>query len=288
MTTSKAFLDELQRDILAHPAVNHLFLNRLATSPFAKGDYRVFAENHFQLVRHFTGYLEQLLCRAPDSESKLWLAKVLVDEYGEGSEGKDHAALYAKFLRASGGNPVIAAERKPLPAQRFIAAHSAIVRFRPFLEGLGAIGPGHEWAIPKMFDSVIPGLLRAGFTEEEIHYFTLHVRQDEDHASWLYEALLRLATTPTAQAQIRRGAMFSLDERYVFWTGVQSAVIRWRQPKAVRQDGPYIRSGLVEAALTFWDSLPWAVRMEERMVNFSGRLSPVKARLAAVVARNGG
>ena len=83
---------------------NHLFLNRLATGMFSKEDYRVFAENHYPLVCVFCSYLERLLVRAPDSEAKLWLAKVLVDEYGEGSEGHDHATLYGNFLAASGGD----------------------------------------------------------------------------------------------------------------------------------------------------------------------------------------
>jgi hypothetical protein len=88
-----AFLRDLRREIEAHPGTNHVFLNRIATSPFSREDYRVFGENHYPLVCVFTSYLERLLCRAPSSETKMWLAKVLVDEYGEGSNGEDHAAL---------------------------------------------------------------------------------------------------------------------------------------------------------------------------------------------------
>ncbi|HEY2369738.1 MAG TPA: iron-containing redox enzyme family protein, partial [Polyangiaceae bacterium] len=99
---STQFLASLRAEIAAHPGVNHLFLNRLATTPFAREDYRVFGENHYPLVCVFTSYLERLLVRAPSSDSKLWLAKVLVDEYGEGSESQDHATLYASFLRAAG------------------------------------------------------------------------------------------------------------------------------------------------------------------------------------------
>ena len=73
--SAQSFLADLRREIETHPAVNHLFLNRLATSPFARQDYRVFAENHYPLVCVFTHYLERLLVRAPDSQAKLWLAK---------------------------------------------------------------------------------------------------------------------------------------------------------------------------------------------------------------------
>jgi len=265
-TEAQTFLAELRREIECHPAVNHLFLNRLATSPFSRQDYRVFAENHYPLVCVFTSYLESLLVRAPESEAKLWLAKVLVDEYGEGSEGHDHATLYGTFLKACGGDPTVEpAGRVRQPAHEFIATHRQIVKTRPFLEGLGAVGPGHEWAIPKMFHSVIPGLRRAGFSEEEINYFTLHVEQDGDHGAWLEEALARYATNDEARGQIRRGALASLEARRRFWDGVQQAVIRYRQPRAARPDGPTPRSVLHEIALTAWDGFALGQRVEARV-----------------------
>jgi pyrroloquinoline quinone (PQQ) biosynthesis protein C len=246
--------------------VNHLFLQRLCTSPMAKQDYRVFAEHHFPLVCAFTSYLELLLLRAPDSESRLWLAKVLVDEYGEGSEGKDHATLYAKFLDATGGSSERQrGARVTAPAREFIRSHQELVRTRSFLFGLGAIGPGHEWAIPKMFESVIPGLRRAGFAEHEIGYFTLHVLQDDDHGAWLEEALARMSDNADARNEVRRGALASLDARGRFWDGVQNAVIRYRQPRAVRPDGPLPRSLLHEVLLTSWDGSKLGRAVDERL-----------------------
>jgi pyrroloquinoline-quinone synthase len=275
MSGAQAFLADLREEIATHPAVNHLFLNRLATSPFSRQDYRVFAENHYPLVCVFTHYLERLLVRAPDSEAKLWLAKVLVDEYGEGSEGKDHSTMYARFLAAAGGDPAsIRSARVAPPAHHFISAHRRLVSERPFLEGLGAVGPGHEWAIPKMFDAVIPGLRRAGFEEEEIAYFTLHVDQDGDHGAWLEEALASYATTSEAQAQIRRGALASLEARYAFWEGVQRQVVLYRQPRSVRQDGATPRPLAHELLLTLWDAVPGVHGLERSWTRLQARLRP--------------
>jgi len=261
--TPKQFLRDLRKEIASHPGVNHLFLQRLATSPFSKSDYRIFAENHYALVCVFTSYLEALLFRAPDSESKLWLAKVLIDEYGEGSNGDDHATLYSRFLESTGADSAGVEERPmPAPAMRFVATHRRIVRTQPFLVGLGAVGPGHEWAIPQMFDAVVAGLRRAGFSETEIDYFTLHVEQDADHGLWLEEALERLATSDEARRQIRDGTWASLDARERFWTGVQRAVVRYRQPRAPRPDGPTPRSTLHELFMTAWDGSDRARALE--------------------------
>lgn len=275
MSAGREFLAELRREIESHPGVNHLFLNRCATSPFSRQDYRVFGENHYPLVCVFTSYLERLLVRAPTSDAKLWLAKVLVDEYGEGSEGEDHATLYGHFLRSCGSSAPDDRERKvPLPALGFIREHRRIVSEEPFLVGLGAVGPGHEWAIPKMFDAVIPGLRRAGFTEEEIMYFTLHVEQDVDHGAWLEEALVRFGESDADRALIRRGAILSLEARARFWTGVQRAVVRYRQPSAVRVDGSSPRSFFQEIAITAWDGSPRLRAIEARVADVRSRFLP--------------
>ncbi len=265
-SASRRFLADLRIEIESHPGVNHLFLSRCATSPFSRHDYRVFGENHYPLVCVFTSYLERLLVRAPTSDAKLWLAKVLVDEYGEGSDGEDHATLYGHFLRSCGSTvpDSVDSVKVPAPAFEFITEHRRIVSEEPFLVGLGAVGPGHEWAIPKMFDSVIPGLRRAGFTNDEIAYFTLHVEQDVDHGAWLEEALLRFGVTDEARAQIRRGALLSLEARARFWSGVQRAVVRWRQPSAVRVDGASPRTIAREILITAWDGSPRLRRLEAR------------------------
>jgi pyrroloquinoline-quinone synthase len=276
MTTAKTFLSDLRREIESHPGVCHLFLNRCATSPFSKEDYRVFGENHYPLVCVFTNYLERLLVRAPTSEAKLWLAKVLVDEYGESSEGEDHATLYGHFLRSCGSRvpDMRGTSRVPEPAEAFIMEHRRIVSEEPFLVGLGAVGPGHEWAIPKMFDAIIPGLRRAGFTEEEINYFTLHCEQDIDHGTWLEEALAKFGDTLEAQEMIRRGALLSLDARFRFWSGVQRAVVKYRQPRAVRPDGSKPRTIVQEVALTVWDGSRLARAAEDAYTHISDRRRP--------------
>lgn len=217
----RAFLADLRREVAETAAVGHSLLGRMATDPRSREDFRVIAGQHYPLVTVFTRYLELLLLSAPDSDGKTWLAKVLVDEYGEGSRGLDHAALYRNFLRATG---IPQGEERKIPLHpnvvEFVFGHLKLVSREPFLVGLGAVGPGHEWAIPDMFAHVIRGLKAAGFAAREIEYFLLHIEQDKDHGAWLEEALARYATTPEACAEIRRGTLASLAAREQFWWGV--------------------------------------------------------------------
>ncbi len=228
---ARTFLAALRVAVESHTAVNHPLLARVAHVPFTREDYKVFGLQHYPLVGTFTKYLEILLMRAPDSQAKQWIAKVLVNEYGEGSDNKDHAELYRGFLAACGAKPEEIEGtllHKAIPA--FIAEHLRVCREEPFLVGLGALGPGHEWSIPRMFPLIVKGLRRAKFSPEEILYFTLHMEQDIDHGAWLEEALAVYASTQEAQDQIRRGALLSLEARARFWSGVQDKVVRWRQP----------------------------------------------------------
>ncbi len=230
----RVFLSRLRVLVRSHTAVNHPMLTRLAHVPFTREDFKVLGLQHYALVGMFTGYLERLLFTAPDSDAKQWLAKVLVDEYGEGSDGKDHTTLYREYLISAGATE---AELLDTPLHtavtEFVRTHLRLCMEEPFLVGLGAVGPGHEWSIPHMFPLIVRGLTRAGFSNDEIDYFRLHMLQDEDHGAWLEEALVLYAGTRSAQEQIHRGAMASLEARVRFWSGVQRKVVRWRQPANV-------------------------------------------------------
>lgn len=222
---ARAFLKALRAEILSHPGVCHSLLTRMGKDPRTKHDFRVLASQHFPLVGNFTTYMELLLLRAPTSEAKCWIAKVLVDEYGERSDGEDHAELYKHFMHAAGIKPGTEDTFLLHPeVLYFIREHYRICTQEPFLVGLGAVGPGHEWSIPTMFEHAILGLRKAGFGEQEISYWTCHLDQDADHGAWLEEALVQYCMTEEAREQVRRGALLSLNARERFWWGVADKI----------------------------------------------------------------
>ncbi|MBT3586584.1 MAG: iron-containing redox enzyme family protein [Halobacteriovoraceae bacterium] len=223
MTTAKVFLSNLREEVETHPAVNHGLLRDFSNLPYTKDDFKIMGLQHFPLVGNFTYYLELLLLRAPDSETKRWLSKVLLDEYGERSEGIDHTAFYKKFLEACGVAPgEELAHELHNDVCNFIKEHIRICSTEPFMVGLGALGPGHEWAIPKMFNQIVRGLKKAGLNEKEYEYFSLHMAQDVDHGNWMQNALEQFCTNNEAQVECWKGAMLSLEARNKFWSAVQS------------------------------------------------------------------
>ena len=90
---------------------------------------------------------------------------------------------------------------------------------RSWLEALGAVGPGHEWAIPLMFPHLVAGIEQSLLLDPAaLEYFQLHITLDVEHGKALEESLLRWATTDQHQEEIRRGAERSLDARAAFWS----------------------------------------------------------------------
>ncbi|MEX1023671.1 MAG: iron-containing redox enzyme family protein [Planctomycetota bacterium] len=221
------WLAALEAEVLAHPALDHPLLTRLGAGA-APEAWAAFGRQHHALVGCFTTYMELLLVNAPDSTQKLWLAKVLVDEYGEGSHGKDHAVLYREWLARVGVGEL---EHTPLAAEvwDFVGTHLALVRDEAFVVGLGALGPGHEWAIPSLFARIIPGLEASGFSAEQRLYFDLHTEQDVEHGAWMRQALEQLASDERMRDEVRRGALTSLAARAHVW---DAALARIDTPEA--------------------------------------------------------
>jgi pyrroloquinoline quinone (PQQ) biosynthesis protein C len=219
-----AALDRLDAAIASHRAVRHPLFDLLAERATTRA-FRVFALQHQALVGHFTRYLEHMLLQAPSSEEKLWIAKVLVDEYGEGSDGLDHATLYRRFALAVGATrEQCDAEQLDPAVVQFVRSHAELCRNGSFLAALGAVGPGHEWSIPRMFPPIVRGLERLAVDPEPCSYFALHLEQDVEHGAWLREALERLVGTQADAAEVERGALLSLDLRAAVWDAIQQRI----------------------------------------------------------------
>lgn len=224
--TAERFLDALEVEVRGHPALHHPFLRQFAHGGHRRLQLWTFGLQHYQLVRVFTSYLEALLKSIPESEVRDWIHRVLEDEYAHPrSFDRSHSALYRKFLQALGLTDKDWDRAEALPETRaFINHHIELTSLRHYLVGLGAVGPGHEWAIPTMFTYLVDGLRKVGVEEKALEYFTLHIAQDLEHSRLLRMALAHYAETPKNRERIIEGARASLDARARFWDGLHRAL----------------------------------------------------------------
>ena len=121
-----------------------------------------YASQHYRLVGSFTAYPKAIAGRTPNLEVRRLLRDILEDEYMRPQAfERSHPALSRRSMRAVGFAEG-AWDRVPaLPATRgFISMHLDMT-FRSWVEALGAVGPGHEWAIPRMFPYLVQGIERS-------------------------------------------------------------------------------------------------------------------------------
>ncbi len=200
--------------------MTHPFLRRFAAGGLARWQLWGYASQHYHLVCFFTAYPEAIASRTPDAEVRRLLRDILEDEYMRPqSFARSHPALYRRFLRAVGFGEGEWNQVLLLPATRAFVQLHLDMTLRSWLEALGAVGPGHEWAIPLMFPHLVAGIEQSLLLDPAaLEYFQLHITLDVEHGKALEESLLRWATTDQHQEEIRRGAQRSLDARAAFWS----------------------------------------------------------------------
>lgn len=217
------FVRQLRQEVEAHQAVTHPFLRRFAAGGLTRWQIWGYASQHYYLVGFFTAYLEAIASRTPDGEVRRLVRDILEDEYMRPRRfEQSHPALYRRFLRAVGFREREWDEVPLLPTTRAFVTTHLDMTLRSWLEALGAVGPGHEWAIPLMFPHLVQGIERSvQIDPEALEYFRLHIDLDVEHGKILEQCLVRWGETAEGQAAIRRGARRSLEARAAFWRGLE-------------------------------------------------------------------
>lgn len=230
------FIKGLEDEILGHEAVRHPFLVRFSTETLTVAQVRAFGLQHYQLVKVFTTYMTNLLPKIPDRDAADLFRHVFDDEFGavsgrsaavgQATIFRSHVHLYREFLSALGVQEEEWGRVKLLPeTDAYIKGHLALTRDADFRVGLGAVGPGHEFSIPTMFQSLVGGITRnTDLSDKQIEYFTLHIEEDVEHAEVFNALIARHAGTDEGRSLIREGAMRSLKWRTLFWDGLTRQV----------------------------------------------------------------
>jgi len=85
---------------------------------------------------------------------------------------------------------------------------------RSWLEALGAVGPGHDWAIPLMFPHLVAGIEQSlPLDPAALEYFQLHINLDVEHGKALEEGGSPRRTDPSARDDESRREERSRIER---------------------------------------------------------------------------
>lgn len=199
------------------------FLTRCRQGTAARGVLERFLVQQYHYSRHFTRYLCALLANLTSETDRFALTENLFEEMGLGDMGEvPHSQIYRRMLDAFGLEPA---------AQPPLAETTALVRNMlrlcsdsDPLVGLGALCLGAEAIVPHVYQQILTGLLSAGFPEQELIFFPMHIDGDDDHALTMKHIIEReLAARPGKRDVLRAAAEESIEARRAFFAALSAS-----------------------------------------------------------------
>jgi len=210
---------------------NTSFLSRCRNESVTRKELEVFLVQQHHYSRHFTRYLCALLVNLRSEEDRNALIENLFEEMGLGDLGSEpHSKIYRDMLAALGLNP---AEQAPLPeTTSLVESMLKLCSDSNPIVGLGAICLGAEAIVPHLYSQIMKGLLSAGFSEENLKFFPLHIEGDDEHALTMKEIIDReLSKNPDEAKALKKSAEESIKCRAAFFEAISRKALEQMEEK---------------------------------------------------------
>lgn len=223
--TTEKFLENLKKEVHAHPCMNHPFLTKFGEGKIKPEGPRVFAEQYYQYSKHFSRYLASVISIIPDEPAREPLIKNLYEEYGGRAEEQRgmnldlvHANIFRRFCEATGADLVNA---EPIPeTSLFVERYFNLPKLH-YIEAIAALGPGTEYIVPYIYKPIFEGLKKMGYKKDDLLFFEAHITLDVEHGENIWHSLEPYAEMEENHELIRRGTKYMLDARQVLWNGLE-------------------------------------------------------------------
>lgn len=220
--SAEAFVDALCADALAHPAVEHAYLTRLASGdlPDLHGALRDFCRQYHAYSAAFPRYLEAVIDALELERHRAAVRENLDEERGadhdrSSADATPHTELFARLRRAVGAND----DEPPCDAalawrDRFLELCAS----RPASIGLGAIGIGTELVVSSIYRHLHTAVERhTDLAPQDYLFLTLHIDCDDEHGDVMRRISVELAEDQGQREALRFGVFASLGLRHAFW-----------------------------------------------------------------------
>ena len=198
------------------------FLSRCRTGIVSRRELELFLKQHHYYSQHFTRYLCALISNLRNEHDRQELTKNLFDEMGLFT-GVSHAEIYRRMLLTilPAGNDVAV-----FPAtQALIDTMLECCRNARPMVGLGALCLGAEAIVPEVYSTILNGFDAVREPRENLHFFTIHINDDDEHARTMRNIILReLSNNSRSRHDLEYGAARAFDARVEFFEAISKAV----------------------------------------------------------------
>lgn len=198
------------------------FLSRCRTGIVSRRELELFLRQHHHYSQNFTRYLCALISNLRNEQDRQLLTQNLFDEMGLFT-GVSHAEIYRRMLATilPSGNDI-----EVFPAtQALIETMLECCRNSRPMVGLGALCLGAEAIVPEVYSTILNGFDAVREPRENLHFFTMHVSCDDEHARTMRNIIVReLSNNSRSRYDLEYGAARALDARVEFFEAISEAV----------------------------------------------------------------
>src|ERR1043166_3654611 len=223
------FIDELWGIIaeeLSHLRDRNRMMHALFMGELERERMKLWAKQLFLLTRTGPRFLSAIHSNCENFEVASWLVQNLYEEYGEGTEGRDHPSLCRNFGKALGMS-VEELEAGPILdcTRRFIDYAFEVPRTKNYVEALAAIGIALEGVSARGAPMVGEALKHHyKMTPKDIEFFTAHCEMDVDHSAKTLVLIVKHATTPESRERVKH-AVKAMTEKTIEWSVAVSDLV---------------------------------------------------------------
>ncbi|RAW87661.1 diaminobutyrate--2-oxoglutarate aminotransferase [Photorhabdus laumondii subsp. clarkei] len=208
------FLSPLWEDIFSKVLLKELntnvFLVACRSGEADQNLLRKFMIQHHYYSQYFTRYLCSLMGGLADQKDFMLLSHNLLEELtGTDAAKISHAKLYKKAMTAINAVP----KSDPIlnSTQQLIDAMFRHCRSDDSLRGLAALCLGAEAIVPLVYGPILDALQLIKAPDDALHFFRIHVEEDEDHAI----AMRKIIDRMIEEKPYRRGDVIAVGEEMV-------------------------------------------------------------------------
>jgi pyrroloquinoline-quinone synthase len=213
---------------------NNMFFKSFRRQPLSQEQLTFVCQQYYLYIRTFPRILAGLSHRVDSEDVRMWLAKTVVSELGEG-HGLAHFKLFERVMDSVGIHIQDYREADYIPET--IALVNGLKRIFLVESPVAAVG-GHytieETGLP-MIDSLYEGFRHyPGHDVRSMEYFHLHLFLEGDHVSWIAAAVEDYADQPEHSEELCRGGSEVAKLLMEFWNGLYHNTYGARKADSVR------------------------------------------------------
>ena len=228
--SGQAFVREIQEMVERKHSKDHPVIGMIERGELTRPQLKGFVGQFYLFFpKLFPKPIAAMLGRCPDDPvlERMWIENVIEEGTGEITGTESRRGLYIRFAEACGYSKDDLNRVEPLPeTHAFLDWRELLIYQRSWLELYACQGFCLEGTAGPRMARIVRGLTgHYGFSDDEIHYWTLHMGVDEEHMKVGPEAVRRYALADEQQQEVRHSVQKTLDLFWLAFDGIKRAFV---------------------------------------------------------------